>query len=78
MKTGPVLKEAIVVGILTILVGTFISKLFQRKVPSSCKDWNKNYVMEMSLFLTGFTIHILCEYFGVNKWYCRHGSACSA
>ena len=77
MKTGPVIKEAIAVGILTVIVGTFISKLFSRKVPSTCKDWNKNYVMELSLFLTGLLIHLICEYTGINKWYCRNGSACS-
>ena len=66
MKIEPVLKEGIMVGLLTILVGTFISKLMTP---------NK---LTLFLFWTGFTIHILCEYFGVNKWYCRHGSACSA
>ena len=68
-----VIKEAIVVGILTVIVGTLISSIFKGKVPSKCKDWNKNYVMEWSLFLTGAAIHILCENIGMNKWYCKNG-----
>jgi len=29
--------------------------------------------MEISLFLTGFLVHIFCEYSGINKWYCKNG-----
>ena len=72
-----VMKEAFFVGIITVIVGTLISLMFKSKVPSQCKDWNKNYVMEWSLFLTGFAIHIICEYMGINKWYCKNGCACS-
>jgi small basic protein len=75
MKTNALITEAIVIGIMTVVVGTVIGKIFQTEVPSQCKDWNKNHVMEISLFLTGAAIHLLCEYFGVNKWYCKHGSA---
>jgi len=42
-----------------------------------CKDWNKNYAMEMCLFLTGFIAHLLCEYTGINVWYCNNSVACS-
>lgn len=74
-----VMKEAFFVGILTVIVGTLITLLFKGKSQSQsqCKDWNKNYVMEWSLFLTGFAIHIICEYMGINKWYCKNGCACS-
>ena len=77
-----VIKEAIVVGIATVIVGQFVgftlSKLMKTQVNirSDSKDWNKNHIMEWSLFFTGVLIHLLCEYFGVNKWYCRNGSAC--
>ena len=76
------IKEAIVVGIATVIIGQIVGftmgkYVFQRpNIKRECKDWNKNNVMEWSLFITGFLIHILCEYFGINKWYCRNGSAC--
>ena len=78
-----VIKEAIVVGIATVIIGQFVgftlSKFMKSEgsVPSECKKWNKNHIMEWSLFFTGVLIHLLCEYFNVNKWYCKNGSACN-
>lgn len=77
MRSFSVFKEAIAVGLLTLIVGSLISTLFKQKVPGPCRNWNKSHVMEISLFLTGFALHFLCELFGINKWYCQHGSACS-
>jgi hypothetical protein len=74
------LVEAVIVGIIVTVIGTLITlllgKFFSIELPPVCKDWNKNYVMEISLFLTGFTTHLLCEAIGLNKWYCKKGHAC--
>ena len=73
--------EAFVVGIATLVVGTFVGfilgKYFSTNLPVICKNWNKNHIMEISLFFTGFLLHIICEFSGVNKWYCKHGNACA-
>ncbi len=73
--------EAVVVGIITVIVGTLVAfilgSFFSSNLSKICKSWNKNYVMEVSLFFTGFFIHIICEFTGINKWYCRNGNACS-
>ena len=45
-------------------------------LPKGCREWNKNHIMEISLFLTGFIAHIIFELFGLNNWYCKHGRAC--
>ena len=70
--------EAIVVGILTVLIGLLISKVislnFITDLPKNCKDWNKNHIMEICLFFTGLSIHLFCEFIGINKWYCRNGA----
>ena len=75
------LVEAIVVGIGTVVIGSLVgfilSRFFKTNLPEICKEWNKNHIMEISLFLTGFVIHLLCEFTGVNKWYCKNGNACS-
>jgi ABC-type antimicrobial peptide transport system permease subunit len=75
------LVEAFVVGIATIVVGIIVSfilgRFFSTNLPAICKTWNKNHIMELSLFLTGFFIHLICEFSGVNKWYCKNGVACS-
>lgn len=73
--------EAFVIGILTLVVGSLVSlffgSVFTNDLPTLCKDWNKFHVMEISLFLTGFTLHLLCEAVGINKMYCRNSFACS-
>lgn len=75
--------EAIFIGIITVIVGQLVSNAFgvvlkNSDLPEECKSWNKNYVMEKSLFLTGFMTHLLCQAFGINGWYCKHGIACIA
>jgi len=71
--------EAICVGIGTAIMGFLVSSiigLFSKNNKSS-GDWNKYYVMEIALFFTGFCLHLGCEFTGINKWYCKHGNACS-
>ena len=66
---------AITLGVMMVVVGTivgyFIGKLFSVNLPKICKDWNKNHVMEISLFVTGFSVFLLCEFTGLSKWYCK-------
>ena len=75
-----VLIEAVVVGIVVVIMGTIVSYLlgnfFKVDLPPVCDDWNKNYVMEISLFLTGVVSHLFFEFLGINKWYCKKGFAC--
>ena len=63
--------EAVVVGILSVVVGKLVIYLFFNSQTS-----NKNESIEITLFLTGVFIHFICEYTGVNKWYCKNGNAC--
>lgn len=72
--------EAIVVGISIMGFGTIASWMFSRyfkvELPPVCKNWNKNYVMEITLFVTGVLAHLVFEFTGINKWYCKKGFAC--
>lgn len=73
--------EALVVGVLFAVIGTFVNKLvpnqFKVKLPEYCNKWNEKYVMQISLFMTGTIAHLLLELLGVNKWYCKNGYACN-
>ena len=78
-KNLKLLVEAVAVGIITVFVGYTISWIISRfltKADELNKEWNKNYIMELVLFLTGMCIHLLCEVSGINSWYCENGVAC--
>lgn len=70
------LVEAIIVGIMMAVVGNItpaiIGKRFSVELPDVCNTWNKYYVMEISLFMTGFIVHLLSEFSGINKWNCQN------
>lgn len=74
------LMEAVVVGVLVVVVGTVVGYIVGRvasvDLPAVCKKWNKNHVMEISLFFTGFFVHLICESTGLNRLYCKKGVAC--
>lgn len=73
--------EAIIVGISIVIFGTISSFIFSRffkvDLPPVCKEWNKNYVMEITLLFTGIIAHLSFELLGINKWYCKNSFACS-
>ena len=72
--------EAIAVGIVVLAVGTLVGfimgKFMKVDLPKACRQWNKNHIMELSLFITGALTHVIFELLGLNKWYCIHGRAC--
>lgn len=72
--------EAFIVGIATVVIGTIVGFIIGRSIsvdlPKLCKEWNKNHIMEIALFLTGACVHLLCEASGINSWYCENGLAC--
>lgn len=72
-NTLRVIKEATFVGVLTALIGYVASALvkpyFKVDLPEICKSWNKKHLMEISLFATGFLLHIFLEFTGMNKSY---------
>lgn len=74
------LVEALIVGIVIVIIGLAVSKLASPvlgvKLPEECEAWNDKYVMEGTLFLTGFLGHLFFEVIGANKWYCTNGVAC--
>ncbi len=73
--------EAFIIGITLIIIGgiisCYINLIYDINLPDKCKEWNKHHIMEISLFLIGFTTHLLFEILGINKWYCKNSYACN-
>tara|TARA_B100000508_G_C11459498_1_gene278442 strand:- start:1959 stop:2234 length:276 start_codon:yes stop_codon:yes gene_type:complete len=63
--------EAIICGLVILIIGSIVgfvlSKLTVSDLPPVCKDWNKNFIMEISLFLTGFFAFLLTRSLGISK-----------
>ena len=74
--------EGVVVGLVTSIIGISLGYLVFTIYPLSQglhKEYmlyNKNFILEILLFLTGFLAHISFELIGANKWYCKNGLAC--
>ena len=62
--------EASIVGIVVALVGTFLTFSFV-KISGKSTKFIWNFSMFAVLFLTGALSHILFEFTGFNKYYCR-------
>jgi len=63
-----ILIEAFIVGLIILITGLLISGHLQYlvpKLPDVCNDWNKNHVMEISLFITGVTGYLIFK--GINS-----------
>lgn len=64
--------EAVVVGLSALVVGVIVMYMLKAvwpnavDVPILCKEWNRNHVAEITLFLTGFFLHIGYEAVGAN------------
>jgi len=66
--TQKLIIEALVVG-LGLMILWYVMNMVDQNV------WKKN--MLVSMFITGAVFHLIAEFSGVNKWYCRNGNACS-
>jgi len=69
--------EAVVVGLVTMVLGTVISIISMYLQPNfSIKRINFWPSLLAVNFLIGFIFHILSEWVGTNKWYCTGGYSC--
>ena len=56
--------QAILFGVVTVLLGLILSMVFsflKPQLPESCNEWDSNYVMEIVLFFTGFVLRLLLD-----------------
>jgi len=73
--TKNILTEAVIIGVALVVVGMLLhlgaSKFMKH-------DMNNNVVLATHFFVAGVAVHLLSEYSGINKWYCKNGIACSS
>ena len=65
-------KEAFLVGFILSIIGILIYFIFQKFFE------NCNYILIFFVFfISGILFHLICEFSGINKWYCKNGIACN-
>jgi len=65
------LLQAITFGIVTVILGILFSSMFsfaKPDLPQECEKWNDYSVLEMTLFLIGFTTRYLLSNSYVKKY----------
>ncbi len=72
MNLVTLLTEAGAIGVLTVVLGYLIIFLMD----ALKYKMGRNLPMYVVLFVLGATIHLFCEFTGVNRWYCKNGHAC--
>ena len=68
--------EAIAVGILVLVFGLIIRYLIASMRGNSTGFIFRNRGMWISLFLTGFLLHVGLDLIGLNRWYCKNCAGC--
>lgn len=68
--------EGVAVGLSVLLLGIVI-----RYIVATFEGINPNFVfknsgMWLSLFLTGFLLHVGLDLIGLNRWYCKNCAGC--
>ena len=66
--------EAFTVGLLVVAIGIVLHYVSLKIYGPH--DLNDMSVFLVHLFIIGIITHLLCEFTGVNKWYCTNGAAC--
>jgi chromate transport protein ChrA len=72
-----VLTEAFVAGIIILIIGLVIAFIMNLLQGGNAQYSNWGWIAFL-LFVTGFVAHLVSEYTGLNKNYCKHGNACKA
>jgi hypothetical protein len=68
-----ILKEAVLVGILLLIVAIPVMKIQHNLYPGDIASPQKYWI---STIIIGILAHLLCEFSGINKYYCKYGNAC--
>ena len=63
--------QAVMFGVVAVLLGLILSMVFgflKPELPEECAVWDKYYVMEIVLFLTGFILRYLMTNDTIGKY----------
>ncbi len=68
---SPLFYQAVIFGVITVIVGLFLSMIFSNlkpQLPKECEVWDKYYVMEVTFFFSGVILRYALEYTQVRSY----------
>ena len=74
--TKNIIIEGFAVGISVLLLGLVVRYIIAKFENVSTNFIFKNRGMWLSLFLTGFILHVGLDLIGLNSWYCKNCAGC--
>lgn len=80
--TNKLLKETFTIGVSFGILGLIISTAFMflpnlQGKKFELKDYHFWWQVFLSNAIAGALFHLICEWGGINRWYCKNGNACS-
>lgn len=78
MTALTLVKETTVIGIGNAIIGLIISTVLMILLSKDFTFKKYSFWPQVMLgyFITGILIHLIYEFSGGNKWYCKYGNAC--
>ena len=74
--TKNIIIEGFAVGISVLLLGLVVRYIIAKYENVSINFIFNNRGMWLSLFLTGFLLHVGLDLIGLNSWYCKNCAGC--
>jgi len=74
--TKNIIVEGFAVGISVLLLGLVVRYIIAKFENTGTNFIFKNRGMWLSLFLTGFILHVGLDLIGLNSWYCKNCAGC--
>jgi hypothetical protein len=74
--TKNIIVEGFAVGISVLLLGLVVRYIIAKFENVSTNFIFNNRGMWLSLFLTGFILHVGLDLIGLNSWYCKNCAGC--
>ena len=72
MNLQALLMEAVAVGVVVVILGYLVVYVMEHMKLKMGREKQ----MILGFFMLGVITHLVCEFTGVNKWYCKKGHAC--
>ena len=66
--------ECLISGLISLILGSILFDILKDEFDKKIKDKKIDNIIKVCFFFTGILLHIIIEYFGMNRVYCDKGT----